>query len=586
MPRPEQPSQRTSVGVATSCLIVTALLGLAQAWLMRDKISPDAMSYLDLGDACWQGDWPRLANGHWSPLFPCIVGAATQTLRLSPLAEFRVAHGVAFFVYLLALGAFTFLLNEVSFLRRNDRGRKNRDEDLLPDWAWTVLAYAFFALTSLTMMSIEVGPDMLMSACVYAGLALLLRGFGRSNSLACGVFGLVLGVGYLAKAPFFPVAGLFLAMAVLIGRKGSALVGRLALAVAVFAIVGLPWVVNLQRKTGRLTFGDSARLNYAWHVNGVRPFVHWQGDSDRFGQPLHPTRLILRKPATFEFGHPIRATYAPWYDPSYWYEGVRPHFVWSDQLHAFGRSARAWFDILCERQWVLALMVAILIHRRGRWRATWRGWIERYDLLVPAVAACVMYSAVLVEPRYVAPFIAIFWLAIISGVRLGVGRPVKRATNGLVAGFLLVTALATIQQLAISRHSGRSASWHRDAASALHELGLNRGDGVAVIGDSLRAYWARLAGLRIIAEIPSKGPSGEIAAGDTESFWHGDETVQTRALRVLVGTGARVVVADQRPTGPLGDLWRPLGIAPYHAYYVLATSVADKLAPAPTTTSK
>jgi len=91
---------------------------------------------------------------------------------------------------------------------------------------------------------------------------------------------------------------------------------------AIFAaIVGL-YIWALSEAKGRFTWGDSAWLNVAIHVNGV-PYVNWQGGPESSGQPIHPTRQLSMRPPIFEFATPIPGTYPPWYDPAYWNEGVR-----------------------------------------------------------------------------------------------------------------------------------------------------------------------------------------------------------------------------------------------------------------------
>src|SRR6266542_1198976 len=136
----------------------------------------------------------------------------------------------------------------------------------------------------------------------------------------------------LPLAPMFILVGLFFAGGL---RKAWM---RSAPALLGLVLVAGPFIVALSAARHRLTFGDAGKLNYLWHVNRL-PIFHWQGDT-RYGTPRHPTRKIFEHPAVYEFGSPLNATYPPWYDPSYWYEGATPRFELSQQMPALLAHAR------------------------------------------------------------------------------------------------------------------------------------------------------------------------------------------------------------------------------------------------------
>ena len=166
-------------------------------------------------------------------------------------------------------------------------------------------------------------PDMLVAAFVYLATGLLLRIHRRPGSWWSFVLlGLTLGLAYLTKSFMFPGSLIFLAAAAIIAARVKGGKVRLAVALAVFAATCVPFISALTLQRGRLTFGESGRLNYAWHVNGVRN-RNWQGGPPEAGRPVHPSAQILAVPAVYEFARPTRVTYALWYDPSYWYEGVQ-----------------------------------------------------------------------------------------------------------------------------------------------------------------------------------------------------------------------------------------------------------------------
>ena len=84
---------------------------------------------------------------------------------------------------------------------------------------------------------------------------------------------------------------------------------------------------------------------------------------------------------------------------------------------------------------------------------------------------------------------------------------------------------------------GHSAD-HPAIAETLLEQGLERGDEVGFIGYSYSAYWARLARLKIIAEIHPE---------DIRVFWEADAEQRERALKAFAEAGAEAVIAE--PTG-------------------------------------
>ncbi|HEY0098831.1 MAG TPA: hypothetical protein VGB76_07745, partial [Pyrinomonadaceae bacterium] len=329
------------------CWLVAAALGFLQAWGRRHNsndglayMGADGISYLDIGDAYWRGDWQAAINAMWSPFYSWLTGLALRLIQPTPYWEFTVVQLLNFSIYLFALFAFALFLRELERFRdsrtkeaahfdalTSDADAQAIDGDAqngshtLPAWAWLAFAYALFVWTSLSMNRVaRTSPDVLVSALVFNASALLLRiRMRRAGWLTFALFGLTLGVGYLSKTFMFPLAFVFLAVSLFAGGNVRRAVPRVALALFVFLAVSAPFVVALSRAKHRLTIGDTARLNYAWHVNRTTPFIHWQGDAaGATGTPTHPTRKLFDSPAVYEFAAPVSGTYPPWYDPTYW----------------------------------------------------------------------------------------------------------------------------------------------------------------------------------------------------------------------------------------------------------------------------
>jgi hypothetical protein len=72
----------------------------------------------------------------------------------------------------------------------------------------------------------------------------------------------------------------------------------------------------------------------------------------------------------------------------------------------------------------------------------------------------------------------------------------------------------------------------------MRKLGLHPGDEVGRIGTGFYDYWARLARVRIIAEVPDS---------DIGQFWAADSATQAEVLQTFARAGAKAVVAQSVP---------------------------------------
>jgi hypothetical protein len=560
-------------------------LGALRAWpaALNHSMNEDGISYLDVADAYLRGDWAGAINGYWSPLYSWLLGIAMHLLKPSPYWQFSIVHMVNFLIYLSALICFDFFWREFMRLRREASARNsNGGLTTLPEWAWLALGYALFLWSSLNLIKIwAVTPDMCVAAFVYLAAALLIRirrGLARWTTFA--LLGGVLGLGYLAKAPMFPLAFVFLAVALFSAGDLRRAAPRALIALGVFLLVAGPYLVTLSLYKERVTFGDSGRLNYARYVNGL-PHLHWQGDLAGNGVPRHPTRKLADSPAVYEFAMPLAATYPVWYDPSYWYEGVVPQFNLQQQGKALLANAAKYCDLFSRLQGGLLTGVFILYMMRGRSR--WWGLKDGaayWSLLIPALAAFAMYALVYVEPRYVASFVVLFWSGVLAGVHLPESQKVVKFATGVSVIILLVVVInivpfnvkrlfnlqgiRTPTSSDIPRNStnqakplNRRSHLQWQIAQGLSSIGVQAGDKVASIGYSFAAFWARLARVRIIAEIPSH---------DAEKFWTAAPPVQAYIIQIFADTGATVIVAEEAPDSAIQAGWQRIGTTSHFAY--------------------
>lgn len=556
---------------------LAVVLGALDSWNARHAINPDGISYLDMGDAYLRGDWSMAVNGLWSPLYSWLLGSALLVAEPDAYREIPLVHLVNFIVYLWALCCFEFLLRElIAYLRGRQSEPADSERRGLPEWVLLALGYPVFIWASLFLIGLApVTPDMCAAAFVYLASGLLLRirrgGGSRRAFLALGG---ALGLSYLTKTSMLPLALMLLAASAVYAGHLRRAAPRVLLAACAFLLVASVYFVPLSITKRRLTFGDSALLNYAWYVNKTTLHIHWQGEPHGSGTPAHPTRKIFSEPAVYEFRTPDKATYPPWYDPSYWYEGVRVGFDPAGLLSALRASA----SVLSARllTWVQMLWLAgfLLLYLRGCQRLRCAKEIAgQWSLIVPACVMLSLFALVHMEARYMGALVVLLWLGIFAGLRL----PERRTEQRLLAGVtILLCAAMLISFIPATAGAARAAfrdlkrgedpraSAQAQVADSLRRIGVIPGDEVASIGYGFNALWARLARVRIVAEITSG--SVEAPTGDVARFWAADPSVRKKVYALLAGSGAKVIVANRVPGVVAADGWQRLGETDYHAY--------------------
>jgi hypothetical protein len=403
-----------------------------------------------------------------------------------------------------------------------------------------------------------VTPDMLLAALVYlaSGIILRIRAEG-TTLLKAALLGFVLGIGYLAKSVMFILSFFFLFVAFKSANSRSRAGRALAVSLAVFFLVAGPFLLAISLSKGRFTFGESGRLTYAWNVTGINPMpAHWQGEPLGNGTPLHPTRKLLNQPALYEFSNPIRATYPPWYDPSFWHEGLEIKFNLGNQLGQLFSNCIFYLDFLIEEQSALLIVTAMLFLVGTRLLTEYRYW-KSFGLVAVTAVTLGAYALVYVETRYLAPFMVIGWRELLAAPRSSRYKPGRKLTailSCMVLVFLwakiLVFNLEGFCRMAISEQAHTKSSGHAcspfQVTETLEHLGIQEGAKVGVIGYAIDSRWAKLAKLQIVAEIPTFASS---------EFWGGSSDEQIKALRAFEGAGAVAVLAEDVPDCAVTDGW-------------------------------
>ena len=546
--------------------MVTICAGFLQIWASRFSLSPDAVNYLDMANAVSHGDWKNAVNAYWSPLFSWLL-ALGLGLRPNPYWESTILHLVNFIGLLVALLSFEFFFR--SFLRtRKQFGITCGQMEPLSDLGWWILGYGLFVSTSLLVLSATLTtPDVWVSVFTYlvAGLVVRIRAGGGSWRLFA-VLGFTLGCAYLTKAFYFPMGFIFLAVACLAAGNVRQTVKQLALGLVTFFLVAGPWIAILSSAKHRLTFGDVGKMAYAATVDRIPQALLWQGENGT-GIPKHPVRELLGKPRLFEFASPIGGTYPPAFGWSYWMEGVQPRFSVRGQLSVFRQSVGTFFLIfLVQIEYGVALVILLFLSlSKSNWitflRTQWYIW-------APPLVACLAYALVLVEQRYVAPFVLLLWVAAFSGLFATASELPRRVAIAIVLAVLSVTGLRVAKSMetdlvAISSKQ-ENVDW--EVSRALRALGIQPGDRVSILSAVDEVQWARLAGVTVVSEIP---------LGEETVFWTADPETKRKIFQVLAGTGAKVVVTRAAPPSAIDEGWFALDKSGFYAHPLPAQSPAQ-----------
>jgi len=530
--------------------ILAILLGAMEAWRFRYSMNPDGVQYLDNAAAYVSGDFHQAINSQWSPLYPWLIGAMFSAFQPNPYLEFPLVHLLNFVIYLLSLAGFLFFLNGV--LRRISPQKRA---------CVVLIAFSSFLYCSLDFTTLAyVTPDVLVSFFAFLAAGILLRmSAGTAAISGYLALGVVLGLGYLAKAPFLFFGLLCLGMALILGGKQPAAWIRCGVTAALFAAIAVPYIWTLSNAKKRFTYGDSGRWNVIWMVNHV-PYYHWQGGPAGNGQPIHPTRQLSSNPAVFEFAAPVGGTYPPWYDPIYWTEGARIAFRPADFARALLVQIQL-YGYLVHRQLALVFALAALLLLAPDKRLVFAGILKFWPVVLFGATPFAMYAMVHADGRFFPAFFVMLWTALAAGILLGLGDSLDARMP-----FCIVTVAAALMLVEALKVTFRTvpARLNYEVAQRTQAMGLKRGDPVAIVTGDFDYSWARLAGARVILEVDF-GKTSCPDCGQRQAEW-------AKAKPILGANGAVLVVSPCIAGVVDQPGWQQLGPTGVYAYRFTAPS--------------
>jgi hypothetical protein len=529
------PGRRVLLSVWT-WFAVAAACAAVWAFDRRFEVTPDGLFYIDLASAAVKHGAGSLINANWCPAYPGFLAIWLWLLRPSPATEAPVVHFAGWLTFCGAAAAFALFLGAWMKL-----DLWNREKHGLSPAIESFFCYSAFLWIFRTPEFSTTFPDAMLSAFLFLAAWCCVKATAGGSRRFYVLLGLMLAACYYTKPAGFIIALILLAI-LLAWPPAPASRRKVILAALVFGAASLPLVIAISKRAGEFTDSESGKLNYLWEVNGFYPLLGWTGqNSAEHGTPLHPPRVLFDNPRVLEFATPVGGTYPLWYDPAYWYAGARIRFEFRQQIAAVWHSLRRYYAAMDYWPfWIGAIILGILGGARSL-----RGSLPspvRWILVWPLCTFAV-FSAVYLEPRYMAPFAAL--------VAAGVFSPLASRAGRVANGVLLTVSVAMI--LSIASVTGHSASniarqevshYRSDdqkIADSLSMLGLRPGDTVATVGFTFDAYWAHIAKLRIVAQ-----------ALDKNEFWKTDESHMDELMTRLRSLGVKAVVAraggeDRRP---------------------------------------
>ena len=600
--------EKLRLRTAALAWVVIAVLGAVEGIYGRSRYVGDWIAYLNVNRAVSDLDWRAIFDPMWSPGYPSLIALFRVVFPATAEGEWYAILLLNWLIYLAEYATWRYLLRQVFSLLNpslnpglNPGSNSGLARANAP--AMELLSGCIFLSFGLGFDHVSrVSPDLMVTTFFLLAAGLTLRivnqaaardrvgrasDNGRIPDLVLGLMlGSVLGAGYWVKGIFLSLAAIFLLMLGLICISRRTSWRPWVAATVAFYVLAIPFIAAISWSYGQFTLGASGALNYAFHVNHVPHWTHWQG-GDEFGSPIHATRQLMADLPVFEFATPFRSTYPPYENMAYWYRGYRSYFSFRSEAGAIVRCLFALQRVLRTNPILYAIAIALLAAcTRRDWRMSLRnGWKSLWPIWAPAMLGIAIYMLVHVESRYLTPFFMILSLfPLIPFAESGF-----KAKGALAVVILLVYSLGAVSELAVSDDETIRAAIHREdfrndpqwkLAGALKSLGLNAGDPIAVVDDGHPTYlcsWAYVSRLRIVAEfgaLPWRLAPWDRTVLDHDSGEQADENyrhifwslpLEKRALVIQAfrNTGARAIIALAGPyaSGELtpGPGWSPVG---------------------------
>lgn len=532
--------------------LLAFIIGFIHAWILRFTVDFDGMANLEIADELFNGNWKAIFYSYWSPLYPIIIGFFLNLFKPIAYWESTTVHFVNFFIYLIAFFCFDFFLKQLTQSNR-------KKEEVLPEWAILALGYSLFIWSSMNLITLSrIMSDMSSAAVLYLVFGLLLKiKSGKTSWMTFIFFGIVLGLFYMSKISMIPLILIFLFCSFFAMFNFKSALPRVITSFLIFVLIISPFVFLLSKSKGYFTVGDAGKLNYAEEVmEEITICPTSKSRIAQFKNLVHPVRKTLDRPAVFEYSTPFKVTYPPYYDPSYWWQGLKLNFNLQGQLRSLLRSAKVYCDLFTQMQIILlAFFILFFISYRS-----WSSLVDKWILILPPLIAMFMCSLIHVEFRYIGAYVAIFLLGLFSALKLPDSKEIKKLVScviGIIVFFMIITSVFSLDLLDNFKNKAAYNEWI--VSEELKKVGIGKADKVAVIPGECDIWWARLAKVHIIAEVSLE---------DKDLFWDSSDVVRSKVLQAFKNAGAKIVIAEEPPSDAVNEGWKKIKDTVFY-FYVL-----------------
>lgn len=529
-------------------------VGAVVAYLTRHYVNGDAITYFDMAAAFRSGEWIDAINLTYSPGYPILL--ASMGFIFQSQHYLFLAKALNFVCFVIALAACDLFVRQACKSLQNEFTWPS-----LPRPVFPLICYATFLVASMCWIRLQVvSPDMMVFALLLVCSTVLLKiASSPEKPWLYALLGLVLALGYIFKTFFFPFSGFYLLMAASWNRKILPAVLRLSFAIATMLVISSPVIITQSLVAGKFSYGEAGNYNYTHFVAGK-------------GERIHQPEVLNQSPLVLSYDRGKITTYPKGADLAYWNMGVIPAVNLSAQFAAIQESTNHLFGriFLPTTAFIMWFMI--------QW---WRIGLVRPNLFPPSfpvmlgiisLAGTSMFCLVVMEIRYVAPFIFFGFVALASLPNRQASHDRRHLREFTEAAILVAVLLGVLIQSVVDQslrciRTFDSKKSHYDlfletnaVSDYLRSHGLSIGDKIAIIRPFReRLYFANLAGVRITTEFP-----------DGEGFLKSTPEDRSKAFSALRKAGMRSVVATDPSLVQIGDEgWRPIPEAPNYFAVIL-----------------
>lgn len=493
----------------------SALVGLVINLLNLHRMKGDGISYLDLADSYLRSDLGAIANSTWSPFFPLVLAITKAIFRPDQHSEFIMVQLVNWLIFVLTLAAFHWLFLIIS--------RQTSDDVKLHTGYFISLCLFIYCSLGL-ISSTSVTPDMLLFGVFLLMTCFLLRYLDGGNGADALMVGILCGVGFLIKAVLFVIAPMFLICLLAVSLTRPKLRASF-LPIVGFLVVSMPWVIFLSVSKGKFTFSDIGWINYCIDVGTCV-----SDDSGYFTRIDEAADLVI-----YNTKH-NNATFPPWFDLSERWSNARIVFSFEAQWASLLGNLRHGVGFLLTKFTVpfyISFILLIFARFDEFRRILKRVWLLWFFAFTGSV-----YFLTHVEERYLAPFLFIFFVPMISTLLATASQGKERWIQRLlvISAFPLLFVPLYSPIYGWRKMINESSATYNSGVTAT-DIGLKTGDRVVVAGSGIDLYWSKLAGLRIIGEFR-----------DPTAFWRLSDGEKDTAMCALKKLEVRAIVTTVAPT--------------------------------------